>query len=98
MTKPHQEPEALEVANRANKKIGDLAKELSDAYALLSSELDRDGKLLTGIEKRDKSIRKYKDRIKALEAHIEKLESTKAVRYQKKYWSIRKKFLGKKNA
>lgn len=102
MTTPREEPTALAIAERANIKIGELAKELSDAYALLTTELDRDGKLLTGIEKRDSAIAKHKTRIKELEskvlrleAQIEKLESTKAIRYQKKYWSIRKKISGK---
>ena len=102
MTTPRQEPEALALADRANKKIGELARELSDVYALLTDELDRDGKLLTGIEKRDSAIAKHKSRIKELEskvhrleAHIEKLKATKAIRYQKKYWSVRKKISGK---
>lgn len=93
----HKNPTASEVAERANRKIGALAEELSEVYGLLLTELDRDNKLLTGIERRNKKIQELERDLKSreaqtarLKARIESLEATKAIRLQKKYWAVRK--------
>lgn len=82
------QPSANDVAIRAATTINSLASELSSAYADLINEVDRDIKLMSGIKKRDKEIARLKE-------HIGKLEATKAVKLQKRYWRIRNSF-GKK--
>lgn len=64
-----------------------LATELVKAYSDLLFEIDRDEKLLKGIQRRDEEIRRLKSRIR-------KLESTKSLRLQRRYWNLRKKILG----
>ncbi|OFK63348.1 hypothetical protein HMPREF2808_08830 [Corynebacterium sp. HMSC078A10] len=64
-----------------------LATELVKAYSDLLFEIDRDEKLLKGIQRRDEEIRRLKSQIR-------KLESTKSLRLQRRYWNLRKKILG----
>lgn len=64
-----------------------LATELVKAYSDLLFEIDRDEKLLKGIQRRDEEIRRLKSQIR-------KLESTKSLRLQRHYWNLRKKILG----
>ena len=64
-----------------------LATELVKAYSDLLFEIERDEKLLRGIQRRDEEIRR-------LESQVRKLESTKSLRLQRRYWNLRKKILG----
>lgn len=64
-----------------------LATELVKAYSDLLFEIERDEKLLRGIQRRDEEIRR-------LESQVQKLESTKSLRLQRRYWNLRKKILG----
>ena len=64
-----------------------LATELVKAYSDLLFEIDRDEKLFKGIQRRDEEIRRLKSQIR-------KLESTKSLRLQRRYWNLRKKILG----
>ena len=64
-----------------------LATELVKAYSDLLFEIDRDEKLLKGIQRRDEEIRRLKSQIR-------KLESTKSLRLQRRYCNLRKKILG----
>lgn len=63
-----------------------LATELVKAYSDLLFEIERDEKLLRGIQRRDEEIRR-------LESQVQKLESTKSLRLQRRYWNLRKKIL-----
>lgn len=64
-----------------------LATELVKAYSDLLFEIERDEKLLRGIQRRDEEIRRLKSQVR-------KLESTKSLRLQRRYWNLRKKTLG----
>lgn len=64
-----------------------LATELVKAYSDLLFEIERDEKLLRGIQRRDEEIRRLKSQVR-------KLESTKSLRLQRRYWNLRKKILG----
>ena len=64
-----------------------LATELVKAYSDLLFEIERDEKLLRGIQRRDEEIRRLK-------SQVQKLESTKSLRLQRRYWNLRKKILG----
>ena len=64
-----------------------LATELVKAYSDLLFEIERDEKLLRGIQRRDEEIRRLKSQVR-------KLESTKSPRLQRRYWNLRKKILG----
>lgn len=82
-----------DVAKRALEVINSLSTELSTTYKALAAEADRSGKLLDAIEKQQKEISFLKQR-------VETLESTKALKLQRRYWKLKEGLpLGKgKNA
>lgn len=79
---------AAQNTDLANELIPNLATELVEAYSNLLFEIERDEKLLKGIQRREEEIHRLK-------SQIEKLESTKALRLQRRYWSLRRKIFRK---
>lgn len=71
-----------DVAKRALEVIKSLTTELSATYKDLAAEADHSGKLLDTIEKQQKEI-------SFLKQHVETLESTKALRLQRRYWKLK---------
>ncbi|MCZ9306426.1 hypothetical protein L8V01_02865 [Corynebacterium sp. c8Ua_181] len=72
-----------DVAKRALEVINSLSTELSNTYKNLATEADRSDRLLDSIEKQQKEISFLKQR-------VETLESTKALKLQRRYWKLRK--------
>ena len=95
------------VVARAVAKIQALADEVAETNKLLLAEIDRDRKLMAGIQKRDKEIAELKSKIAALEAANGPLPregnrllpnkwrgtevSPGMLKFKKKYWSLRQK-------
>lgn len=85
-----------------------LAKELEWAYSELQKEIDRDLRLMSGIEDRENTIRKQTiaiqnneatiqdqaNEIKKLQNRLRRVESSKLMRIQRKYWNFRKRLKG----
>jgi len=95
-TKNENSPAARE--ETARRFIGELASELEWAYTELQREIDRDLRLLSGIEIREKKIQEQTEKISNQTIEIERLqkrllglEGSKLMRFQRKYWRIRKK-------
>ena len=89
-----------DVATRATEVIKSLSSELSRSYKELQEEAERSIKLLDSLGKQQEEISLLEDRVAHLRERIEKLENTKGLKLQRRYWKLRNKLrLGKsKNA
>lgn len=89
-----------DVATRATEVIKSLSSELSKSYKELQEEADRSIKLLDSLGKQQEEISLLEERVAHLRERIEKLENTKGLKLQRRYWKFRNKLrLGKsKNA
>ena len=83
--------------------VSNLANQLDEAYGHLLYELDRDTKLMGGIYRREnqiaeltREVERYKLEAQGLREKIERLENSKAMKAQRKYWAIRTRLKGKK--
>lgn len=81
--------------------VQNIARELEWAYSELQKEIDRDLRLMSGVEKREEIIQENKqtiqnqaDEIERLRERLSKLEAGKLMRLQRRYWRFRKKLRG----
>lgn len=69
--------------------VQNIATDLDWACAQLQQEIERDLRLMSGIESRDATIKAQAEEIERLKQQLQKLEASKLMRLQRKYWSFR---------
>lgn len=88
--------------------VHNIATELEWAYSELQKEIERDLRLMSGIETREETIKvqskileenkqtiqNLADEIDVLRQRLSKVEAGKLMRLQRKYWRFRKKLKG----
>ena len=79
------------VAERSQALILRLAKDLAETSDQLVKEIDRDEKLMNGIQSRDKKIAELKRQVDELHARLDRLENARLLKIQREYWKVRKR-------